>query len=342
MSASTRKSSSPLEVETLSLLRLPRPTQEGIVVILALGLFVGFAVTLHGFLTVENVAALIKSVSVLGILGLGMGLVVLARGIDLAMVSTMVVAVSWAMILPTQGWPFGVALLAAGVVCALVGLTVGILTAYAEIPAIFTTLAMSAIVYGVGRTFFFQVDGQNVPAGHDWFGFIGQGFVLGVPMPVIAFGALALLLHVILKKTRFGRFVYAVGDNPLAARLTGLPHRPMIVASFVGSSVIAYLAGLVMAASVSQISTRLYTSTMIYDVLLVVVLGGVGLSGGRGGVRNILVGTMLVGILLNGMTIMNLSYTSQNIIKGVILLLAILIDTIINPRNEQTSQQGDI
>jgi ribose transport system permease protein len=81
---------------------------------------------------------------------------------------------------------------------------------------------------------------------------------------------------------------------------------------------------------------------MIYDVLLVVVLGGIGLSGGRGGVRNVLVGTMLVGILLNGMTILNIGYTTQNLIKSIILLGAIIIDTLINPRDEQTAQQGDI
>jgi ribose transport system permease protein len=77
-------------------------------------------------------------------------------------------------------------------------------------------------------------------------------------------------------------------------------------------------------------------------VLLVVVLGGIGLSGGRGGVRNVLVGTMLVGILLNGMTILNIGYTTQNLIKSIILLGAIIIDTLINPRDEQTAQQGDI
>jgi ribose transport system permease protein len=91
-------------------------------------------------------------------------------------------------------------------------------------------------------------------------------------------------------------------------------------------------------------STRVYNSTMIYDVLLVVVLGGISLSGGRGGVRNVLVGTLLVGVLLNGMTILDITYTTQNLVKSLILLLAITVDSFINPRDEQTSQQsqGDI
>jgi ribose transport system permease protein len=81
---------------------------------------------------------------------------------------------------------------------------------------------------------------------------------------------------------------------------------------------------------------------MIYDVILVVVLGGIGLSGGRGGVFNVVIGTALIGTLLNGMTIMNVSYSAQNLIKGLILLSAILIDSFLNPRNEETAQQGDI
>ena len=309
---------------------------------IAVLMFIAFCLLLDGFLAFDNLASLLKSVSVLGILGLGMGLVVLGRGIDLSMVSTMVVSVSWAMVMPTHGTSFAVALLLAGLFAALAGATIGALTAYAEVPAIFTTLAMSSVVYGLGRTFFFQVDGQNVPAGNDWFTFIGRGTLLGIPMPAVVFGLLTLALNILLKKTRFGRFVYATGDNPQAARISGIPVRTLIVVQYTVSSLLAYVAGLVMAASVSQINTRLYNSTMIYDVLLVVVLGGVGLSGGRGSVRNILVGTFLIGTMLSGMTIMDLQYTVQNVVKSVVLLAAILIDTVVNPRDEQTSQQGDI
>lgn len=88
--------------------------------------------------------------------------------------------------------------------------------------------------------------------------------------------------------------------------------------------------------------TNVANSSMIYDVILVVVLGGIGLSGGKGGVRNVIVGTLLIGILLNGMTIMNIQYTLQNIIRSLILLMAIVIDSVINPRDEQIAQQGDI
>jgi len=242
------------------------------------------------------------------------------------------------------GTPFDTALVYGALLALAIGLASGILIAYADIPAIFTTLAMGLVMYGSGRAFLFQIDVQNSPAGVDWFDFLGQGAFLGLPMPIVAFAVLAALVALVLMRTRFGRFVYAAGDNALAARITGLPLRPLVVAQYVISALIAFLAGVVMAAAVSGMSTRVYNSTMIYDVLLVVVLGGISLSGGRGSVRNILVGTLLVGVLLNGMTILDITYTTQNLIKSLILLLAITVDSFINPRDEQTSQQsqGDI
>ena len=97
-----------------------------------------------------------------------------------------------------------------------------------------------------------------------------------------------------------------------------------------------------MATAVDSMETRVARSNLVYDIILVVVIGGIGLSGGKGSVRNVLVGTMLIGVLLNGMTIMDVPYTLQNIVKSFILLAAIIVDAAMNPRDEQTSQQGDI
>lgn len=319
-------------------------TQEGIVAVLAAVLFVCFSLTLNNFLTAGNLIALVRSVAILGILGLGMGLVVISRGIDLAMVATMVVSTSWVLSLAQAGVPIEVALLLGAAFAIAVGILAGVLVAYADIPAIFTTLAVGLAVYGIGRAYLFQIDVQNAPADVAWFSFLGTGSVLGLPMPIVAFAALAALMWAVLRYTRFGRFVYATGDNLLAARIAGIPVRPLIVAQYILTSLIAYAAGIIMASAVSSMSTRVYNSTMIYDVLLVVVLGGISLSGGRGGVRNVLVGTLLVGVLLNGMTILDVSYTEQNLVKSVILLCALVIDSFINPRDEQTAQQqqGDI
>jgi ribose transport system permease protein len=116
----------------------------------------------------------------------------------------------------------------------------------------------------------------------------------------------------------------------------------MLVLRYVISALIAFVAGLLTAASLHSINTRIVNSSLLYDIVLVAVIGGIGLSGGKGGVRNVLIGAALAGILLNTMTIIDIPLLYQNLIKAGILLAAIIVDGILNPRDEQTAQQGDI
>lgn len=318
-----------------------RITQESVVIAIAVVLFVTFSALLPNFLTQGNVLTLLKNVAILGTLATGMGFIVVGRGIDLTMVAVMVVGVAFAIWLTTRGFGFGPALAIGALLVVACGLITGLLVAVAEIPPIFATLAMASVIYGGGRVAF-NSDVLYAPAGIAWLSFIGSGTILGVPASVAIFAALAAVIALFLRLTRFGRFIYATGDNPNAARTMGLPTRPVQILQYVIAALIAYAAGILLTGLVSGINTRLYNSTLIYDVLLVVVLGGISLSGGQGGVRNVVVGTILVGILINGMTILNFSYTSQNLIKSLILLAALALDAVINPRDEQTSQSGDI
>jgi len=319
-----------------------RVSQEQIVFGLAALLCIGFAISLQGFLTPNNILNLIRSVSILGILGVAMGLVVIGRGIDLSLVSVMAISIAWTLQLATDGMSLPLAI-ALGLAFSLaVGMTNGLLIAYVEIPAIFATLAMGTLIYGFGRYFFFGLDVIYMPDHAHILTWFGQGVLFGVPVPIFIFAGVCFSAYLFLRYTKYGRYLRAVGDNQLAARITGVPTRPIVVLQYMLSSLIGFIAGIVTAASVSSMNTRVANSTFIYDVILVVVLGGIGLSGGRGGIRNVIVGTLLIGVLLNGMTIMDIQYTVQNVIKGVILLAAIVIDTILNPRDEQTAQQGDI
>lgn len=321
---------------------LNKLSQERIVLIIAVALFVVFSVTLNGFIDPSNLLSLVQNVSILGILGVGMAIAIIGRGIDLSLLSTMPVSVAWMLNLINGGMPIWLAVLCALAFVITVGIINGVLIAYVEVPAIFATLAMGIVVYGFGKAFLVPIDAVYIGRGDSWFYSIGSGRVLGVPTPVIVFAIVATLAYLFLRYMKLGRFIYGMGDNPLAARVTGIPVRPMIVLQYVLISVIALIAGIVMATALSGMNTRLALSTMVYDVILVVVLGGIGLSGGKGGIRNVVVGTLLIGILLNGMTIMNMTYTVQSILKSVILLAAIVIDTLLNPRDEQTAQHGDI
>jgi ribose transport system permease protein len=320
-----------------------RLNQERIVFFITLLLFAAFALTLNNFLSSANMLSLLRSVSVLGILGLGMLVVVLGRGIDLSMVAIMAISVAWAMQLVATGTSLSVALTFGLGFAIVMSLISGLLIAYGEIPPLFATLAMGTFVYGFGRAHLITgTDVVYMPADIGWIRLIGQGAFLGIPMPVVVAFVMSLLVWAFLRFTKPGRFIYAIGDNAAAARISGMPVRPMLVVQYVISGAICFVAGLITATSVAAMNTRVVNSNMIYDVILVVVIGGVGLSGGRGNVRNVVVGTLMIGVLMNGMTIMDIQYTLQNVIKSLILLAAIIADSVLNPRDEQTGQQGDI
>lgn len=317
--------------------------QEQIVFLITALLFAVFALTLPGFLSAANMLTLLRSVSVLGVLGLGMLIVVLGRGIDLSMVALMAISVAWSMQLIGAGTPAWLALCYGLGFAILMSLISGILIAYGEIPPLFATLAMGTFVYGFGRAhLIIGTDVVYMPPNIGWVKHIGQGAFFGVPMPVIVAFLAAVLVWAFLRFTKPGWFIYAIGDNAAAARVTGMPVRPLLVMQYVISGAICFVAGLITATSVAAMNTRVVNSNMIYDVILVVVIGGVGLSGGRGTVRNVVVGTLLIGVLMNGMTIMDMQYTVQNVVKSLILLAAVVADSLLNPRDEQTGQQGDI
>ncbi|MBN9673871.1 ABC transporter permease [Roseibium aggregatum] len=323
--------------------RLKYVSQEKIVFTITLVMFAVFAVSLDGFIGTSNLLALLRSVAVLGILGLGMLIVVLGRGIDLSMVANMAISVAWTIQLVGTGMPLWAAL-AIGLGFALgMSLITGILVAFAEIPAIFATLAMGTFIYGFGRAHLITgTDVVYLPADFGWAAQIGQGRLLGVPIPILLAVILAVVVYLFLRFSKHGWNTYNIGDNAQASRITGIAVRPTMVLQYMLSGTAAYLAGLITATAVQSMNTRIVNSNMIYDVILIVVLGGVSLSGGRGSVRNVIVGTLLIGVLVNGMTIMDIQYTIQNVIKSLILLLAIVADSVINPRDEQTGQQGDI
>ncbi|WP_298241458.1 ABC transporter permease [uncultured Bradyrhizobium sp.] len=319
-----------------------RISQQEIVFAVFAALFLSFSIFLNGFLSADNMLTLLQNVAVLGILGLGMAIVVIGRGIDLSLIAALAVPGGLVLQMVQNGHSLPASLVAAGLLAIAVGLVNGWLIAYAEVPPLFATLASGLFVAGLGQAALFQLDVVQWSDGMAGFERLGQGSILGIPTSIVMFAIACVVVFVLLRKTRWGAYIYAIGDNPFAARVTGIPSRPIIVLQYVVAALIGCFAGLVMAASVNSMPTRIFNSTLIYDVILVVVLGGIGLSGGRGGVVNVIIGTLLIGTMLNGMTILNIPYAGQNLIKGLVLLVAVITDTFLNPRNEETAQQGDI
>jgi len=192
-------------------------SQERIVLALAVLLFAISAALLPGFLAPNNLISIVRSVSVLGILALGMAIVIIGRGIDLAAVAIMAMSAAWYLQLLNDGWSDGPALLITVVGVLAIGVANGFLIAYADVPAIFATLASGAFVFGYVRSQLITQDAVPVPPGH-WLESVGGSRFLGVPAEVFIFAGAAFMGYLFLRYTKWGRFVYFMGDNFQAAR----------------------------------------------------------------------------------------------------------------------------
>ena len=320
---------------------LSRLSQEQVVAAITVLLLIVFALALPGFATTANILGLIRSISILGILGLGMGLIVISRSIDLSEIALMACPWAIAIVANQHGFPPLWTAVLAFAVAVGIGAANGVMVAFVEAPALFVTLATTFVVYGAAY-WVAPVYVVYVPQDAAALLFAGRGTLFGIPMPIFVFAGAALLMHAFLSRTSIGRFIYAQGDNPEAARLSGIALRPLIVLEHVLVAVSAWLAGLVWIGQTGSMQTNIViVGTQIFDVILVVVLGGISLVGGRGGVFSVVVGCALIGTLLNAFTIMDVNSEVQNIIRGVVLLAAIILDNWLHPRDEETARQGD-
>ena len=322
-------------------MRVRKPTQTMAVLVMCVVLVIVFSVLLNGFLTVGNLLTLARNISILGILALGMAVVVIGRGLDLSQVASLAVSTAIAIIVMNAGYPTALALTIGFVLAIGIGILNGVLISIIEMPPLLTTLASSLAVLGITRSTAVPHYVVYLAKGHDGFLRLGGNVWGGVPAPTLVLIAMAILVHLFLSRTVLGRFIYAHGDNLDGARLTGLPTRPLTMLEYGISAALGYVGGVVMISETALMHLQVAESTLIFDVIMVVVLGGVSLVGGRGNVVSVLVGTLLIGVLLNGMTIMDMDVQSQNIIKGIVLLTAIVLDSYLHPRDEETSKQGD-
>lgn len=317
-------------------------TQERIVLLVTIALVVVLGATVDGFLATDNLLTLARNVSALGILATAMAIVVIGGGIDLSLIATMGVATALTLELSRDpSLPTAAAVLIGLAFCLVVGVANGLLIAFVEIPALFTTLASGLFIYGTSRVYLLQGLIAELPAERTALAYLGRGAPLGIPMPVVVLALVLIATHFFLSRTSIGRFVVAHGDNARAAALTGIPVRPLTCLEYGLCAAIGFVGGLVMAGSVAGFNLQVIDSTLIYDVLLVVVIGGVSLVGGRGSVVSVLAGIALIGVLLNGMTLLDLNVYQQNIAKGFVLLAALVLDNRLHPRDEETVRQGD-
>ncbi|CAJ3764663.1 sugar ABC transporter permease [Burkholderia pseudomallei] len=259
------------------------------------------------FLTWRNWSDILRQTSINGILAIGMTYVILTKGIDLSVGSVLALAVS----------------LAAGVACgAALGAINGVAIARLNVPPFVATLGMLSVARGVT---YIANDGSPVANLPDDYLSLGIGRLGPLGMPVLIFAGVALACWWVLRYTTYGRYLYAVGGNEKSARTSGIGVRKVVFSVYVVSGALAGLAGMILAARTTSALPQAGVSYEL-DAIAAVVIGGTSLSGGQGGVVGTLFGALLIGVINNGLNLLGVSSYYQQIAKGLIIVLAVLID----------------
>ncbi len=276
------------------------------------------------FLTTGNIVNILQQTSINGILALGMTLVILTGGIDLSVGSVMAISSIMAATFVTGDHPRSLWLVLPLGVCAgaFLGLLNGLVVAYLKVPSFVTTLGMLSVARGLTYAY---TDGMPVPNLSDSFLSLGEGKVLGVPLPIVVLAALFGALWWLLTQTTYGRSIYAVGGNVRSARTAGISTKPIIASVYVFSGALAAAGGLVLAARTSAALPQAGVGYEL-DAIAAVVIGGTSLTGGVGSVAGTLLGALIIGTINNGLDILGVSSAYQQIIKGCIIIVAVLLD----------------
>jgi inositol transport system permease protein len=285
------------------------------------------------FLQPQNLINVIRQVAAIGIIATGMTFVIIINGIDLSVGSIVAVSAvvssslaqtpeASVIMYPGLQLPVIVAILSGLLVGGLLGLINGSLIAGFKIAPFIATLGMMTAARGLALIY---SNGRPISRLSPSFNFIGQGDFLFVPVPIWILAIVAVGAHVILNFTRFGRHTYAIGGNEQAARVSGIHLNKIKVGIFALSGLLAGLAGIMLAARIGSGNPQLGTGIEL-DAITAAVIGGTSFNGGVGTIWGTVVGALIIGIINNGLDLLNVSPFMQQVVKGTIIVLAIIID----------------
>ena len=272
------------------------------------------------FFTVPNLLNVLRQVAIVGVLAFGQTFVILTAGIDLSVGAILgLTVVLLAGILETQSPVVAIPL---GLLAATTaGLLNGVGVTYGRLPAFIMTLGTLSFIRGLA---FIYTGGTPVPIINEGFYYIGNGYFLGVPIPALIMIATLIVSAFVLKKTPFGRCVYGIGSNKDAAQLSGVPVRRYTLLVYAISGFCAGIAGLMYASQLS-VGTPIAGQGYELDAIAAVVVGGTSLFGGRGSVIGTFIGTLIIGILANVLNLAGVDPFVQQLFKGALIILAVLI-----------------
>ena len=276
------------------------------------------------FLSPGNLMNVLRQVSINALIAFGMTFVILTGGIDLSVGSILALSGAVTATLMASGVDPVLAVLIGLLAGAALGAFNGIVIAKGKVAPFIATLATMTIFRGLTLVF---TDGRPVSGLGDstFFDMLGRGYLFGIPVPAVTMMVSFLVLYLILKKTTFGRRVYAVGGNEEAAVLSGINADRVKIYVYSLTGFLAALAGTILT---SRLSSAQPTAGQMYelDAIAAVVLGGTSLTGGRGWIIGTLIGALIIGVLNNGLNLLGVSSFFQQVVKGSVILLAVLLD----------------
>ena len=286
----------------------------------------------EGFFSMANLLNVLRNISMQGIIAFGMTMVIISGEIDLSVGSAVAFAgcltAYLTQLLSNLGLPLVMALPLAMLASLSLGFAIGALTGLIRVrfgvPSFITTLAWMTVLTGSAELI---TGGFPLTPFPEWYNFFGGGYILGIPFPAIIFVLVFVLTQILMDYTSFGRSVYAVGGNVEAARLSGINVVRIKILVMAAVACLAALAGIMQSA---QIMSGAATTAKGWelDVIASVIIGGTSLMGGEGKIRGTLIGVIFLGILVNGMTLLNISEYWQHVVRGVLILSAVLINRI--------------
>ncbi len=281
------------------------------------------------FLSTRNISNLLQQSSLVGIVAIGMTVVVLTAGIDLSVGSTAALAGMVVALLIGAGWAWPLALVVTLGLGIVLGALMGGLSAFLSLPSFMVTLAGLTSIRGIT---YLTTDGTpttgSIPDGLNW---LGAGRVAGIPVVGIIFILVTILAAVLLRGTAVGEYVYASGSNPDAARLSGLPVKWVQTGAFAVSGMLAALSGVLLTARLT-IGQPTASQGLELSAIAAVVLGGTSLFGGKGGVLGTFIAVLLLSVLSNVFNLMGLSSYFQQLVTGLILVTALILNRLLERR----------
>ncbi len=275
------------------------------------------------FLTFNNLMNVARQVSITAIIAAGMTLIILIAGIDLSVGSVLAFSGAIAAGMLSAHVPLVVVILATLVVGLLFGLINGVFVTRWGIPSFITTLALMVIARGMTLVY---TKGYPLVVSDEAFRYIGNGKLLGIPLPIIIMLIVFALMYWVLNYTSFGRYIYAIGGNEEASRLSGIPVRTIKMLVFGIGGMLSALSAIIYTSRLMSAQPTAGTGIEL-DAIAAVIIGGTSLAGGKGGVIGTLFGALIMGILDNVLNLMNVSPFYQSIAKGLVILIAVLVDS---------------